>query len=99
MPISISEQLRKRAVSEGFSGMRIGSADASLKQAERLRSFLGLNYTATWRWLAETAERRAAPGALWPEAQSAIVFAMSYGQGLMLLNGWSGHQGSFPPMH
>ena len=33
-------------------------------------------------WLATTAERRAAPKALWPEAQSAIVFAMSYGQGL-----------------
>ena len=31
-------------------------------------------------WLAETAERRGAPKALWPEARSAIMLAMSYGQ-------------------
>ena len=57
--------------------MRIASADASPKQAERLRSFLAQNYHGDMDWLATTAERRAAPKALWPEAQSAIVFAMS----------------------
>ncbi|MEP7174871.1 MAG: tRNA epoxyqueuosine(34) reductase QueG [Aestuariivirga sp.] len=82
MPTSISERLRARARQEGFSGIRITSADAAPEQAERLRSFLGQNYQGDMDWLATTAERRAAPKALWPEAQSAIVFAMSYGQGL-----------------
>ena len=82
MPTSISERLRARATQEGFSGIRITSADTSATQAERLRSFIGQNYHGDMDWLATTAERRAAPKALWPEAQSAIVFAMSYGQGL-----------------
>ena len=51
------------------------------EQAERLRSFIGQNYHGDMDWLATTAERRASPKALWPEAQSAIVFAMNYGQG------------------
>ena len=82
MPTSISERLRTRARQEGFSGIRITSADAVPEQAERLRSFLGQNYHGDMDWLAATADRRAAPKSLWPEAQSAIVFAMSYGQGL-----------------
>ena len=81
MPTSISERLRAKGKQEGFSGIRMTSADAAPEQAERLRSFLGQNYQGDMDWLASTAERRAAPKALWPEAQSAIVFAMSYGQG------------------
>ena len=82
MPTSISDRLRARATQEGFSGIRITAADAAPEQAERLRSFLGQSYHGDMDWLATTAERRAAPKALWPEAQSAIVFAMNYGQGL-----------------
>ena len=82
MPTSISERLRARATQEGFSGIRITSADAAPEQAERLRSFIGQNYHGDMDWLATTADRRVAPKSLWPEAQSAIVFAMSYGQGL-----------------
>jgi epoxyqueuosine reductase len=82
MPTSISERLRARARQEGFSGIRIASADGGSTQAERLGSFIEQNYHGDMAWLATTAERRAAPKALWPEAQSAIVFAMSYGQGL-----------------
>ena len=81
MPTSISEHLRVRARQEGFSGVRITSADAAPEQAERLRSFIGQNYQGDMEWLATTAERRSAPKALWPEARSAIVFAMNYGQG------------------
>jgi epoxyqueuosine reductase len=82
MPTSISERLRVRARQEGFSGIRIASAGAGPQQAERLRNFIGKNYHGDMEWLAETAARRAAPKALWPEAQSAIVFAMNYGQGI-----------------
>ncbi|MDP1701838.1 MAG: tRNA epoxyqueuosine(34) reductase QueG [Aestuariivirga sp.] len=82
MPTSISERLRVRATQEGFSGIRIASANVAPAQAERLRGFLGQNYHGDMAWLATTAERRAAPKTLWPEAQSAIVFAMNYGQGL-----------------
>jgi epoxyqueuosine reductase len=82
MPTSISERLRARARQEGFSGIRITAADAGPGQTERLRSFLRQDYHGDMEWLATTAERRAAPKAMWPEAQSAIVFAMNYGQGI-----------------
>ncbi len=82
MPTSISELLRARARQEGFSGIRITSADAAPEQAGRLHSFVEQNYHGDMDWLATTAERRASPKSMWPEAQSAIVFAMSYGQGI-----------------
>ena len=82
MPTSISERLRAKARQEGFSGIRIASADAGAKSAERLCSFIGQNYHGDMDWLATTAERRASPKAMWSEAQSAIVFAMNYGQDL-----------------
>jgi epoxyqueuosine reductase len=82
MPISISEQLRKRAVSEGFSAVKIAPANANPETAEKLHHFISHDYHGDMDWLATTAERRASPKAMWPEAQSAIVFAMNYGQGV-----------------
>ena len=43
---------------------------------------LGRIITATWTGLPQRRSAARQPKALWPEAQSAIVFAMSYGQGL-----------------
>jgi len=81
MQTSISDRLRKRAKDEGFSGIRIASADANPKTAEKLHSFINHDYHGDMEWLATTAKRRASPKAMWPQAQSAIVFAMNYGQG------------------
>jgi epoxyqueuosine reductase len=47
-----------------------------------LRHFISHDYHGDMDWLATTAERRASPKALWPGAQTAIVFAMNYGQGI-----------------
>ena len=82
MPISISEQLRKRAADEGFSAVKIAHANGDAATAERLHHFISHDYHGDMDWIATTAERRATPRAMWPEAQSAIVFAMNYGQDL-----------------
>ena len=82
MPTSISDRLRKRAVDEGFSAMRITSAGGNPATAEKLCHFISHDYHGDMDWLASTAERRASPKAMWPQAQSAIVFAMNYGQGI-----------------
>ena len=82
MPTSISEQLRRRAVSEGFSAMKIASANGNPATAQRLRHFISHDYHGDMDWFAATAERRASPKAMWPEARTAIVFAMNYGQGI-----------------
>ena len=82
MPTSISERLRAKATQEGFSGMRITSAAAIPELSERLRHFIARDYHGDMDWLATTAARRENPKALWPEARSAVMFAMDYGQGI-----------------
>ena len=82
MPTSISDRLRQRAENEGFSAMKIARADAGPQTAARLHHFIANDYHGDMEWLATTAERRASPKAMWPQAQSAILFAMNYGQSL-----------------
>jgi epoxyqueuosine reductase len=82
MPISISEQLRKRAADEGFSAVKIAPANGNPETAEKLHHFISHDFHGDMDWLATTAERRISPKAMWPQAQSAIVFAMNYGQGI-----------------
>ena len=71
-------QLRERAAAEGFDDLRIASASAAPRDGERLRAFIASGFHGDMGWIAETAERRAAPTAMWPAARSAIVMAMSY---------------------
>lgn len=47
-------------------------------QTERLQRFLANGYHGDMDWMAETAERRADPNALWPEARTAIMVGHSY---------------------
>ncbi len=82
MPTSISERLRAFAMQEGFSAIRIASADAIPLAGERLHDFIAHDYHGDMQWLATTEQRRAAPQAMWGEARSAVMFAMDYGQGL-----------------
>jgi epoxyqueuosine reductase len=58
----------------------VGFAPAALPPTvgERLRAFLAAGYHGSMGWLADRAEQRASPSALWPQARSAIVVAISY---------------------
>ena len=80
MQTSISDRLRAKAAHEGFSGVRITSVDARPEAAEKLRHFIESDFHGDMEWLSTTRERRGSPKALWPEAQSAVMFAMDYGQ-------------------
>jgi len=63
----------------GFDDVRIAAADSIPEAGERLRLFLDKGYHGTMDWMAETADRRASPAALWPEVRSVIMLAMNYG--------------------
>jgi epoxyqueuosine reductase len=80
MPTSISEQLRAKAIAEGFSAIRVTSVDGLPETATRLHDFIASGYHGDMGWMAETEERRASPTAMWPEARTAVMFAMNYGQ-------------------
>ncbi|HMT14287.1 MAG TPA: tRNA epoxyqueuosine(34) reductase QueG [Aestuariivirga sp.] len=88
MPTSTSEPaervaaLKRAASAEGFDLCRITSAHLPLAVRNDLQAFVAQGRHGGMAWLADTAPRRATPQAMWPEARSAIVLALSYHQGL-----------------
>lgn len=70
-----------KAATLGFDGVRIASADAIPQAGDRLRQFLDKGHHGTMSWMAETAERRGSPAALWPDVRSVVMLAMNYGPG------------------
>ena len=90
MPTSISEataspqgrlvaELRTRAQALGFDGFGIAAADARPDLPEKLRVALAEGWHGEMDWMADTAERRASPQTLWPEARSVIMLGVNYG--------------------
>jgi epoxyqueuosine reductase len=71
--------IEKLARDEGFDAIGITTPDAIPEAAERLRTAIAAGHHGTMSWLAETAGRRGAPAALWPEVRSVIMLGMNYG--------------------
>ena len=63
----------------GFQAVGVASAEGAPSDAAALQQFLRLGYAGDMAWLPRTAERRAAPRALWPEARSVVVVGINYG--------------------
>ena len=71
--------LREKARTLGFDACRVAPAEAAPELASRLREWLAAGAHGDMGWMAETAERRASPLALWPQAKSVVMLAMNYG--------------------
>ena len=59
--------------------MAIGPARLPAAAGQGLQEFIANGWHGEMGWLAETADRRASPDAMWKEARTAIVLAMNYG--------------------
>ncbi|MCI4645720.1 MAG: tRNA epoxyqueuosine(34) reductase QueG [Hyphomonadaceae bacterium] len=79
--MSREAHLKSHATELGFDACRIARADEAWAAGERLAAFVDAGRHGEMAWMAETLERRAAPTAMWPEARSAVMVAMSYGPG------------------
>jgi epoxyqueuosine reductase len=77
--LSLEEALRRRAAELGFDLCRFTSASAPPQAGERLAAWLASGAHGDMGWMAETAERRADPRALWREARSVIMLGVNYG--------------------
>ncbi len=77
-PRDIKTVLAKRAHTLGFEIVRVTRPDAIPLSGERLKTFLAAGRHGSMDWMETTADRRADPGTLWPEARSVIMLAMSY---------------------
>ncbi|MCA0433855.1 MAG: tRNA epoxyqueuosine(34) reductase QueG [Proteobacteria bacterium] len=84
MPTLISDKavlaasLRQRADAEQVSMLRITGAALPSEIGERLDGFVRAGFHGDMGWMEETASRRRSPDAMWPEARSAVVMALSY---------------------
>jgi len=67
------------AEAEGFSVLGITGPDAIPQAAPHLRQALADGHHGTMDWLAETADRRQSPRALWGDVKSVVMFGLNYG--------------------
>jgi epoxyqueuosine reductase len=63
----------------GFDVAGITKPDAAPEAKARLERFLAEGAHGDMRWMAAAAERRASPGALWPDVRTVIMLGMNYG--------------------
>jgi epoxyqueuosine reductase len=69
--------IRDRALEAGFDA--VGFADAAHGAGAELAEYLAQGYHGDMGWLAGTAEHRASPTSLWPDAKGIVALAANYG--------------------
>ena len=72
------DQIRDRALALGFDAVGFARAESSAAARDGLASFVAGGLHGDMGWMAETADRRADPRVLWPQAKSAVVVALNY---------------------
>ncbi len=72
------DDLRREARALGFVACGIAPADAAPETVARLRRWLDEGAHGEMMWMAERAEQRGRPRALWPEVNSILMLGMSY---------------------
>ena len=77
-PRDMKAVLAKRAHALGFEIVRVTRPDAIPLSGERLKAFLAEGRHGSMDWMETTADRRADPSVLWPDARSVVMLAMSY---------------------
>jgi len=78
MTNGLKEQLRAKALEEGFAAFGVCRPDAVPELPDRLASFVEDGRHGQMAWMAERMAWRANPAALWPEARSVIMLAEPY---------------------
>ncbi len=78
-PAEARARIRDKALALGFDAAGFASAEASEAAKDGLVQFLAAGYQGDMGWLADTAERRIAPRALWPDCRSVIALGLNYG--------------------
>ena len=74
-------RLKAEAGALGFVACGIARADAAPAAGERLRAWLDAGAHGEMIWMAERADHRASPAALWPDVRTVISLGMSYAPG------------------
>lgn len=73
--------LKSNAADLGFDDCRIARADEPWDAGARLTAFVEAGRHGDMSWFEETLARRQSPTAMWADARSAVLVAMTYGPG------------------
>lgn len=76
---ALRDILATRARALGFDAFGVTSPDARPDLPEKLQHALDQGWHAGMDWMADTADRREAPKALWGDVKSVIMLGMNYG--------------------
>lgn len=74
----LASRIREKALALGFDAIGFCPAHLGPEVRNRLTDFLAQGYHGEMGWLADRADQRAHPQALWPEARSVIALGLSY---------------------
>jgi epoxyqueuosine reductase len=77
-PPTITTRIRDRALGLGFDAVGFAPAALGPEARERLAAFIAAGQHGDMGWLAERADQRAHPQALWSEARTVIALGTSY---------------------
>jgi epoxyqueuosine reductase len=75
---SLVAELKRRAEALGFDSFGIAAPDSRPDLAKKLRLALEAGWHGDMDWMADTAERRSSPKALWSEVRSVIMLGVNY---------------------
>ncbi|QDJ09608.1 iron-sulfur cluster-binding protein [Roseomonas mucosa] len=78
-PDAARDAIRNEALRLGFDAVGFARAHLGPEVRERLAAFLEAGMHGEMGWMAERAEQRSHPRALWPEAVSVVSLGMNYG--------------------
>jgi len=81
MSDTLKQLLTAEARALGFDAIRFATADPVQGASEALDAFIAEGRQGDMTWLADTAERRKSPRALWNQANSVILLGVNYGRG------------------
>ncbi|MCA9296374.1 MAG: DUF1730 domain-containing protein, partial [Phycisphaerales bacterium] len=73
------DAVMREAKAAGFDAVGVTTPDSIGNVPARLAAFLDAGFHGTMGWMAERAQWRASPAALWPEVRSVVMLAMNYG--------------------
>jgi epoxyqueuosine reductase len=76
--VAVVKELRARATALGFDSFGIAPATARPDLPAKLNAALEAGWHGDMTWMAETAERRGSPTAMWADAKSVIMLGVNY---------------------
>nr|WP_230975630.1 tRNA epoxyqueuosine(34) reductase QueG [Acetobacter garciniae] len=74
----MTQKIRDKALALGFDAVGFCAAHLGPDTRMRLADFLARGYHGDMGWLAERADQRSQPTALWPQARSVVALGLSY---------------------